>query len=148
MGVFGHVVRDVGAAAKNNPGEIHRVVLVRRGKSGSAANVEVWAKTVKENKNIPIRCQTEKYSTAESLYTKKLLPRRLTLLKPVQQLELGALQWILIQLMSALQCFLCSYRVLRRWRLAKYFRTHNMKMDCRMNYNAKVVSMDVSPPHL
>lgn len=30
MGVFGHVVCDIKAAAKNNPGEIHRVVGVSR----------------------------------------------------------------------------------------------------------------------
>lgn len=29
IGVFEHVVRDVKAAAKNNPGEMHRVVGVR-----------------------------------------------------------------------------------------------------------------------
>lgn len=40
MGVFGHVVCDVKAAAKNNPGEIHRVVWVRRGKLDSTANGE------------------------------------------------------------------------------------------------------------
>lgn len=40
MGVYGHVVCDV-AAAKNNPGEIHRVVGARQGKLDSTANLGV-----------------------------------------------------------------------------------------------------------
>lgn len=40
MGVCGHVVCDVKARAKNNPGEINRVVWVRRGEVDAAANVE------------------------------------------------------------------------------------------------------------
>lgn len=41
MGVFGHVVCDVAAAAKNNPGTIQRVVGVRRGKLDGIAYVSL-----------------------------------------------------------------------------------------------------------
>ncbi len=39
MGVLGHVVCDVRAAAKNNLGEIHRAVGVKQGKSDIAASM-------------------------------------------------------------------------------------------------------------
>lgn len=47
MGVFGHVVCDVKAAAKNNPGVRHRVVGVRRGKLDNSKCGGVSKKIVK-----------------------------------------------------------------------------------------------------
>lgn len=95
MGVFGHVVNDVKAAAKNNSGEILQDVGERRGKFDRRATVEARVKIVKSSKYTLInnRRWTEEQSVVQkwSLHTKKLIPRCLALLTPFQQLQLRAL---------------------------------------------------------